>query len=421
MEEEINKPEMPQPQQEVPRPKRKLLIPVLIVAAVLGLAAAGYFIFIHDTAVPESDDAALLLEAEQKQEDPNTIRMLATGDFIAHDAINLQAKTAEGAYDYLPMLTEMRPFFKDSDINFCNQATLAGGEAYGITGYPIFNAPSEWIDAMSDLGCNVINTGTNHTNDKGQAAITAQLEKWDSKGNIYAVAGSNRSSDEQSKVRYFEVKGVKFAFVSYSTYSNTPNPNPYSLSRFNDELVVPQMTEATMQADVVIVSMRWGTEYSETINTAQEQQAQKLTDLGADIILGHGTHTLQPVKRLKGTLPDGSPHESIVWYGLGNFLNAQLETSGLTGCVATFNIDVPSKKITDTTCLPFYMHYEWTAEEKAKEDLLARQNFKIVPLETAQELLAKSQLDTTVEAQINRIQMLLNTYTKVSITQVEGL
>ena len=127
---------------------------------------------------------------------------------------------------------------------------------------------------------------------------------------------------------------------------------------------------------MVMVSMRWGTEYSEVLNAAQDAQSQKLSDLGADIILGHGTHTLQPVKRLAGQ----GGNETIVWYGLGNFLNAQLETTGLTGCVAAFTYDIPTKKFVDSTCLPFYQHYEWTAEEKAAGKLLARKNFHIMPL-----------------------------------------
>jgi poly-gamma-glutamate capsule biosynthesis protein CapA/YwtB (metallophosphatase superfamily) len=169
---------------------------------------------------------------------------------------------------------------------------------------------------MAGLGCNVINTGTNHTNDKGQGPITAELNDWDKIQGVLAVAGANRNQEEQQKVRYFEEKGVKFAFLSYSTYSNTPNPHPYSLNRFEDSLVLPQMQEAKANADIVIVSMRWGTEYSDEVNSAQISAAQKLAGLGADIILGHGTHTLQAVDRL--TQPDGS--ETIVWYGLGNFL-----------------------------------------------------------------------------------------------------
>lgn len=401
----------------MPKKSRKKLF-IIIAAVALGLLTIFGIIFV--LAGKDNNDfiepIATVSESQESIEDTNTIRMLATGDWIAHDAINKYAKITGEGYDYLSMTTDMQAYFKENDINFCNQATLAGGEQFGVTGYPIFNAPLEWIRDMKGLGCDIINTGTNHTNDISQAPITAQLNEWD-KQNVLAVAGSNRSTEEQNRVRYFEVKGIKFALLSYSTYSNAPNPNPYSLNRFTDELVVPQMQEATMQADVVIVSMRWGTEYSPSINAAQDKHAQKLSDLGADIVLGHGPHVLEPVKRLTGA----SGNETVVWYSLGNFLNAQLETEALTGCVATFTYDVPNKKLVDSACMPFYQHYEWTAEDKAAERLLTRSNFRIMPLYKADEWLKKSQLDTTVKAQMERIRAIVNTYTEILVLDSDAL
>lgn len=386
-----------------------------IAAALLVLGLAAYFLLNKETTKQASSDGSSQTETEQPQEPKTSLRMLATGDWIAHDAINARAKTGSG-YDYASMVAPMRPYFLASDVNFCNHATLAAGETYGITGYPVFNAPLEWIRDMKGLGCNVINTGTNHTNDKGQRPITAMLNEWD-KQQVLAVAGANRSNEEQQKIRYFEVEGIKFALLSYSTYANLANPNPFSLNRFSPELYEPQMEQARAQADVVIVSMRWGTEYSPGINAQQETAAQTLANLGADIVLGHGPHVLEPVKRLPGL----NGREAIVWYSLGNFLNAQLETEALTGCVATFDIDIASKKLTGSSCLPFYQHYEWTPQQKASEDLLARKNFQIMPLYNAAEFVAKSQLDTTVEEQMERIRGLVNTYTEILVWNADDL
>lgn len=381
------------------------------------MAVGVYFGFIKKTGnTPDDSNGLTQQSSEQPQDDPTKITMFATGDWIAHDAINAQAKQADGSYAYESMVEGMKPVFETGDINFCNLATLAGGQDFGVSGYPTFNAPTSWIDAMDGLGCNVYNTGSNHTNDKGQRTITAELDYLDTKDPL-AHAGANRNDQEQKEVKYFTVKGVNFALVSYSTYWNIENANPYSLNHFDETLVVPQLNEAREKADVVIVSMRWGTEYSEEINAKQDEQAQYLANLGADIVLGHGTHTLQPVKELEGK--DG--RKTIVWYGLGNFLNAQLETTGLTGCVAQLNIDVATKKITSNMCLPFYMHYEWTAEEKAAENLLARKNFRIMPLYSAADMMAKSQLDTTVDAQMNRISEIVNKFTDVQVVNATDL
>lgn len=392
------------------RPTRRTSIVLIVFGLITAAVLYLFFLAVHtsDAPAPEPDGAQGIQQPEQK----SSIRMLATGDWIAHDAINAAASAGEG-YDYSAMVSAFQPHFAAADINFCNLATPAGGEQYGVSGYPVFNAPLAWNRALGGLGCNVINTGTNHTNDKGQPVITAMLDDLDTYDSVLAHAGANRSGEEQETVRYFEISGVRFAFLSYSTYSNLPNPQPYSLNRFDDQLVTAQMAEARAQADVVIVSMRWGTEYSSGINSAQERDAQKLADLGADIVFGHGQHVLGPVKRLAGQ----EGRETIVWYGLGNFLNAQLETEALTGCVAQLDIDIASKRVNYISCLPFYQHYEWSAADKAAERLLTRSEFLVMPLYDAAEYLARpdAHLDTTVDTQMERIRGIINTYTEVPV------
>lgn len=381
---------------------------ILILLAILVLGGAGYWFFLRDTSTDSTPNSTTERQAEQAA-DTSTIRFIATGDTIGHDSVNAQAKRGN-AYDYLPMMQRMKPFFDGADVRFCNQATPAGGESFGITGYPVFNAPFEFTRDMVKLGCNAVNIGTNHTNDKGQGLIDAAVDKWDDQ-DVLAYAGANRSTDERDKVRYFEVKDTKFALLSYSTYTNSPVGNGYGLTMYSQELVAKQLAEANKKADVTIVSMRWGTEYSSGINAQQTQLSQELADLGADIILGHGPHVLEPVKKLKGS----SGNDTLVWYSLGNFLSSQLEVEALTGCIAVMDIDASSKKIKNIGCMPVYMHYEWTADEKAREDLLKRKNLALYPLDQAADPLARSQNGTTIPAQTQRIKTLLNQFTKVNM------
>jgi len=256
----------------------------------------------------------------------------------------------------------------------------------------------------------VVNTGSNHSNDKSQTALESSIATWDSLPNILAVAGANRSEAERQKVRYFEISGIKFAFLSYTTYLNSPNKRPYSVTLFDKDLAKKQLNEANSNADVVIVSMRWGTEYSSGINSAQTSQSQFLADNGADVVLGHGPHVLEPVKKLKG-----KNNETYVWYSLGNFLNAQEEIEALTSGLAVMDIDKQNKKITSVGFLPIYMHYEWTKAEKAAGNLLARKDFAVYALEDAATPLKRSLHDTSVDEQTQRIRKLLNQYTDVPI------
>ena len=383
---------------------------VLVVVALAGIGGLYYYQNRTTKFQPNEAQTESTTPQQVAEQSPGTVRLLATGDMIAHDSINANAKKDDGSYDYISLMSGMRQYFDKGDVNFCNQATPAGGESFGISGYPVFNAPIAFARGIEEVGCNVINLGTNHTNDKGQELVDATVAAWDNR-DVLAVAGANRSTDEQAKLRVFEVKGVTFAFVAYTDYTNVPLLNTYGVNRYSRALAASQISEAKKSADLVIASIRWGTEYSSEINSRQEQVAQELASAGADVIYGHGSHVLQPVKKLSA---DGG-REVYVWYSLGNFLNSQLETEARIGGFASMQVNPDTKKITKAGFMPVYQHYEWTASEKAAENLLARRNFEMVPLDKAEELLAKSLLNTTVNAQMQRVTDVLNKYTEVEI------
>ncbi len=398
------------------KPKRKLNLKVIIVVLILIVLLVVVIALLLKTRQNKTPSSSITetTTGTGNEINSNRLRVIATGDMIPHDSLNANAKQDNG-YDYLQFMKNMQKYFELADVRFCNQAVLGAGEKYGITGYPVFNSPTEFSRDMQKVGCNLINTGSNHTNDKTQDVIDASVAVWDGLPNILAVAGANRSTEEMQKVRTFEVKGVKFAFLSYTTYSNTPGKNSYGLTLYSEEFAKKQLSEAKAKADIIIVSMRWGTEYSDQINATQNSQSQFLADNGADIVLGHGPHILQPVKKLKAK----SGKSTYVWYSLGNFLNAQLEATGLINGFAVMDIDTQSKTITDVGYLPTYVHYEWTQAQKAREDLLARKNFSMHLLEDSDELIAKSQLGTSVDEQTKRIRSILNKHTSVDILSEE--
>ncbi len=361
---------------------------------------------------PSSDINANQTAADNSPDEPKTsLRLILSGDVIAHDSVNQNAQ-AGNSYNYLSLMANMKPYFDKADVRFCNQATPAGGRQFGVSGYPVFNAPLELTRDMVRLGCNVINTGTNHTYDKGQSLIDAMVAEWE-RQDVLAHAGANRSAAERDSVKYFENNGLKFAFLSYSTYSNSPVANGYGVTMYNQQLAERQLKTARDEADIILVSMRWGTEYSPEINTRQTQISQFLADNGADIIVGHGPHVLQPVKRLKAA----SGGETIVWYSIGNFLNTQLEIEALTGVIGVMDIDIKTKKITELSALPIYNHYDWSPDDKRAERLLARQNVKMYALDQASEQLASSLHETSASAQVEQINNVLNKFTTVKIIE----
>lgn len=90
-----------------------------------------------------------------------------------------------------------------------------------------------------------------------------------------------------------------------------------------------------MPADIRIVSIHWGDEFVPVPAPYQQQLAHRLVERGANLILGHHPHVLQPVEEYKGAL---------IAYSLGNFIfdqrwGAQVETGVILDVVLTPTID----------------------------------------------------------------------------------
>ncbi len=411
------------PEQTQPKPKKskKGLIITLVAILLLGIAGGVYwYVTNKPTTTTRSDpysfgggtarQAPAVTTQPEVAASQSTLRFVATGDMIAHDSVNQNARKEDGSYDYAPLMAGMKPFFDKADISFCNQSTPAGGEEFGLSGFPVFNAPVAFARGIEAVGCNVINLGTNHTNDKGQPLVDATAAAWDNRPSVLAVTGAHRTQAEQDTITYFQKEGVSFAFLNYMTYTNIPG-TPFGVSMYSDERAQAQVTAAQQKADIVIVSMRWGTEYSPDANPQQQDIAQKLANYGADVVLGHGPHVLQPMQVVAAS--DG--RQVPVWYSLGNFLNTQLQVEALIGGFAVMDIDTATKKISVTGFMPVYMHYEWSPAERAANNLLARRNLSMLPLDQAAEKLAVSQLGTTVEAQTVRVTEVLNKLSPVKI------
>ncbi len=332
------------------------------------------------------------------------IRLIATGDWIAHDSINSAAKQPNGNYNYMPMVNDFIPIFKAANIRFCNDPILNGGQSLGISGYPKFNSPTQFVTDMGKLGCNLANLASNHSFDFTQQNITNSVSAWQKVPNMLAFAGENQNQAQHDSVRYFTLDGVKFAFLAYTTYINTDAPvqNSYGVNIFTNSFAQQQISEARAGgAKFIIVSMRWGTEYATTVNPTEVQDAQFLADQGVNLVLGHGTHELQPVAWLTGK----NGNKTLVWYGLGDFLQSQIPAQTVFNGIPVMDINPKTLSISNLAFLPIFMHYDWSAQQAAAQDLSARTNLHLYLLENVtQKMINDQQLNTTVTAQEQRLE-----------------
>lgn len=242
------------------------------------------------------------------------LSLVMVGDALLHSSVYNDAYN-NGVYDFTNQLEFISPIIKNYDLAFYNQETVLGGTGIGLSDYPAFNSPQEFGDAMIKSGFNIINLATNHTLDRGEKAILNQSAYFKDKDVL--TAGSYSSFDDASKIIIKEKNGIKYALLSYTYGTNgirIPAGKEYLVNLYSDEQAKRDIEAVRDKVDLLLVSMHWGGEYQHEPTSEQKRQAEYLSSLGADIIIGTHPHVVEPVTYIGDTL---------VIYSLGNFISAQ--------------------------------------------------------------------------------------------------
>lgn len=260
------------------------------------------------------------------------------GDALIHSNIYEDARCADGSYDFKPMLEQIKPISIKYDLKYYNQETILGGATLGYSSYPRFNSPAEVGDAFLDAGFNLVSLATNHTMDKGEAGVINSVNYWKSKENV-VYSGQWTSNEEREESHVYNINGISYAFFSYTTWTNgleTPAGKEYLNNVYSPEKAAADIAKVKDLADVIIVAMHWGTEYSLGVSSQQTEIANYLSSLGVNLIIGAHPHVVEPVEYIN----DG---KTFVIYSLGNFISDQIGIERLTGLM----MEVTIKKVVD--------------------------------------------------------------------------
>ncbi|MDR2376560.1 MAG: CapA family protein, partial [Treponema sp.] len=284
--------------------------------------------------------------------------LVAAGDNLFHDVM-IRPNREPPAYDFTACYAEIKPIIEPADIAFINQETLLGGEAYGFSGYPLFNTPQEVGDALKAAGFDVINHATNHIMDKGEGAIFATMDYWDTVPGIQYLGIYRSQEDRDTKKIIIEKNGIKTGFLSYTYGTNglpVPRDKPYLVSLISDPVMEKEIKALRPLCDFLIVSMHWGVEYEHTISASQKRLSRFLADNRVDLIIGHHPHVLEPYEFLDR--PDGQ--KTLCFYSLGNFISAQSTGPTQMGGIAFVRIKQHQNitSIDEAGIIPVVNHYE---------------------------------------------------------------
>jgi len=336
---------------------------------------------VKDTDHNESKETMKESEPEIEKQEKNKITLTAVGDVLIHDRVYNVAKT-DDSYDFAPMLKEMKPYLQAGTVTFANQESVMGGSKIGVSTYPSFNSPKEIGEQLQEYGVDVVNLANNHTLDRGEDAILSSIKHWKDLDMTYF--GAYESKEDQETLRVYDTEeGISLGFVGYTYGTNgieVPAGKEYLVNYIDREQMKKDIQEANEKADVTVVSLHFGVEYETNPNEEQKELAQLAADEGADIVLGHHPHVLQPVEWVEGK----NGNQTFVAYSLGNFFTGQEDLSNRIGGI--LNLEIEKEKdgeidIHSPSFLPTYVsHGDWKMQPlyqvKDKELKNANQEYK---------------------------------------------
>lgn len=284
-------------------------------------------------------------EPEQEVELPKgpeekRMSLVAVGDALIHGAVYMDADIGNGNYDFSKMFTEIAPLIQNYDLKYYNQETIIGGKNLGVSHYPRFNSPDEIALNLMDIGFNMVSLANNHTMDKGEEGILYSVNFWRDKQVV--VSGQSDSFEDRNNIKVYEQNGIKYAFISYTEMTNglpVPEGKEYLVNVYSDEQAKQDIEQVKDKVDVIIVAMHWGEEYTHTPTYSEKREAEYLSSLGVNLIIGAHPHVIQPVSYVGDTL---------VIYSLGNFISGQspLGLDKIIGLMVGMDIVVKDNKVT---------------------------------------------------------------------------
>lgn len=271
---------------------------------------------------PQSANSAPQSQDNQQSQpfEPRTATVVMSGDLLWHSdlwraAEEVAAETGRGPYDFSRLFQDMRPTIESADMAICHEEVPLAPDGQIPTGYPMFGAPQQVVEFISETGWDLCTTASNHSLDQGFDGIDTTLRELDRYGILHE--GTFRSPEERAQPAIFETEnGVRIAVVT-GTYSTNGLPLPegaeWSVAMLDtDDMIARAQAARDAGADIVLAAMHAGDEYQTEPNQEQVDTANALTASDTiDLVYGHHVHVVQPWDKI---------NDKWVAYGLGNMV-----------------------------------------------------------------------------------------------------
>ena len=244
-----------------------------------------------------------------------TVRLMAVGDVMLAQSIGRRIRQN----GLLAPWVKVKPYFDEADLVVANLECTISDRGTPWKKTFTFRAPISAAKSLAAAGIDAVTDANNHALDFGRDAFADTLSYLDAAGVQHFGGGSNLAAARAPLI--LTRNGLRIAFLGYVLpFSGKPAFNTRQwaatatlsgLAIGTPQIVAHDVAAAKHQADVVVVMVHGGIEYSSRPNKAQKNFDKAAIDAGAALVIGAHPHVLQ-----------GYVYESqtLIAYSTGNFV-----------------------------------------------------------------------------------------------------
>lgn len=271
--------------------------------------------------------------------------VIAVGDIMLSRGVDM---VSNRFHDYYYPFAKIGSYLQTAPIVVGNlESTITPGPKIAINEMTLRAEPGV-IPTLKRAGIKVLTIANNHIADFGKQGIINTITNLQEAGIQVAGASINQSSVQQPAI--VTINGIRIAFLAYCDQYLLRSKildelQPANIAFMNIKQMRKDIQAAKSHADFVIVSMHAGNEYQHQPIQKQIMFAHAAIDAGAEIVLGHHPHVIQPVENY---------HGKYIFYSLGNFIFDQNKNLDVrTGLM--LRISFNAKGVTKILLLPTRM------------------------------------------------------------------
>jgi poly-gamma-glutamate synthesis protein (capsule biosynthesis protein) len=238
------------------------------------------------------------------------------GDVMLGRLVNQALKHLPPEYpwgDTLPVLRQADCRFINLECALSDWGEPERGKVF------CFRTDAKNVEVLRVARIDAVSLANNHVLDYGDLGLRETLRHLDAAGIQHAGAGS--AAEDAQRPAWLTLDALRIAFLAATDnqpeWEATPTrpgvfytPIDPTDERFQQLLVL--VGQARAEADLVVVSLHWGPNWSYHPLPEHPLAAHRLIDSGADIVFGHSPHIVRGIERYRNR---------PIFYSCGDFVD----------------------------------------------------------------------------------------------------